>query len=294
MRCSLSSAALVVGLASVASGLTGSTAGRRVGGPRPAGGATRGLAAGQDGAACHGRPCVVFPGGGIFYYWQAGAATYLAENYDVSRLELVGASAGALTSTLLACGVDFNAATEEALRLSRAANLWDRPLGLVGVWGSLLRTWLEEVLPADAHERLDDRVFLTVTAVPSLRQELVTTFRDKEDVVQANLASTHVPWLMDGKPYTKWRGRRVLDGSLWYFVRKSQRAVTVPPDVSPVYLDYGEHEEFMRGMQNGAFDLVDPEALWVMMEAGYSYMQAQDQAGQLLRPLDGLRLGRTA
>ena len=29
-------------------------------------------------------------------------------------------------------------------------NIWERPLGLQGVWGSIIYDWLDELLPADA------------------------------------------------------------------------------------------------------------------------------------------------
>ena len=51
---------------------------------------------------------LVFSGGGLFFYWQAGVVTFLRENgYDLSNVDLAGASAGALTATLTATNVDF-------------------------------------------------------------------------------------------------------------------------------------------------------------------------------------------
>jgi len=29
-------------------------------------------------------------------------------------------------------------------------NIWERPLGLQGVWGSIIYDWLDELLPDDA------------------------------------------------------------------------------------------------------------------------------------------------
>lgn len=41
---------------------------------------------------------IIFPGGGLFFYWQAGVIAYLRENsYDLSSILLSGASAGALS-----------------------------------------------------------------------------------------------------------------------------------------------------------------------------------------------------
>lgn len=76
---------------------------------------------------------LVFPGAGIFFYWQAGAVTYLREaGYDLSRVSMSGASAGALTATLAATEVNFYEATDAAIRLSREAGVMSRPMGLMG------------------------------------------------------------------------------------------------------------------------------------------------------------------
>ena len=37
-------------------------------------------------------------------------------------------------------------------------DIWNRPGGLAGIWGSLVREWLDELLPEDAAERCNGRV----------------------------------------------------------------------------------------------------------------------------------------
>ena len=46
--------------------------------------------------------CIRFRGGGIYFWWQAGAARYLNEHADdkLGNLPLYGTSAGSLTATL--------------------------------------------------------------------------------------------------------------------------------------------------------------------------------------------------
>ena len=44
----------------------------------------------------HERPRIVFPGGGIFFWWQAGAVKALQEFYDLDAYDFAGASAGSL------------------------------------------------------------------------------------------------------------------------------------------------------------------------------------------------------
>ena len=77
---------------------------------------------------------IAFPGGGIYFYWQIGAASYLRDiqQYDLSEVMFTGASAGALAATLTMTNVDFNQTTELALQLADDAGIWDRPLGLQG------------------------------------------------------------------------------------------------------------------------------------------------------------------
>jgi hypothetical protein len=104
-------------------------------------------------------PHIIFPGGGIFFYWQAGAVTYLLEkNYNLDKVRFTGASAGALTATLTTNNVDFEEATELALKLAEEAHVWDRPLGLQGIWGDMIETWLDTLLPEDALEKSQDKV----------------------------------------------------------------------------------------------------------------------------------------
>jgi hypothetical protein len=129
---------------------------------------------------------IAFPGGGLFFYWQAGvivrsliyhsqkaqiidffshartpSQAYLQEegyNLSSSNILLSGASAGALSATLAKTGVSPYDATTLALQMSDDAGIWDRPLGLQGVWGNIIRDWLDQLLPIDAAERAQDGV----------------------------------------------------------------------------------------------------------------------------------------
>ncbi len=67
-----------------------------------------------------------------------GAASPLGDGqHAVPRLQ-VGASGGGLVSVLAACGVRADRVLEHAYALSLKFNIWDRPMGLVGVWGKLI------------------------------------------------------------------------------------------------------------------------------------------------------------
>lgn len=115
------------------------------------------------------RVCFIMQQQGIFFFWMLGVMKYIATRYDVTNATLLGASAGGLISVLAACQVDLDTAVERAYQLSIEADLWQRPLGVVGVWGGLIRRWLDDLLPEDAH-LLCARVRLVATELPSLQQ----------------------------------------------------------------------------------------------------------------------------
>ena len=82
------------------------------------------------------RPALYFPGGGLYYWWQAGVVERLQRSDHDGPV--CGASAGALAATLYKCGVDMDAARDLALELSTP--LLDRgALGLIGRWGPVVR-----------------------------------------------------------------------------------------------------------------------------------------------------------
>jgi predicted acylesterase/phospholipase RssA len=143
------------------------------------------------------RTHIVFPGGGIFFYHQAGIVTYMRQQgYDFSRCTMTGASAGALTASLTANNVDFYEATELALQMATDAKVWDRPGGLLGIWGDMNRRWLDTLLPKSSEEVLRNvqgRVTLLVTPFPTVQKKSkISTFNDRHDFIQCNLASIHL------------------------------------------------------------------------------------------------------
>lgn len=60
------------------------------------------------------------------------------------------------------------AAVAGAARLAAQHRVFERPLGVAGIWGAVIRAWLDELLPPDALEHCRGRVQLVVTQVPEL------------------------------------------------------------------------------------------------------------------------------
>lgn len=226
----------------------------------------------------HSGPRLIFPGGGLFFYWQAGVISHLKEEgYDLSKAHLSGASAGALSATLAATGVDFYEATELALSLSEEAGVWDRPLGLQGIWGDMIHTWLDELLPHDANEMVSEKLHILVTPVPSFGKQKINKFDTRDDLIHANMASVHLPWFLNGNWTRDFRGQAVIDGSFLakpsdYFdsERHVDEALTLNHKLDPV-------------MRDRSADFVNPgkgkQFIWDILEQGKRHAQIMEKQG---------------
>ena len=142
-------------------------------------------------------PNLAIPGGGIYYYHLAGQLKHLRETYPIfesapsspPRYTLHGASAGALAATLWSYDVSIEDATTEAIRLSDEIDLWNRKLGLYGIWGPIIRSWLDTLLPPSSTFIPPTNLNLLLTPATykhltdsSLSRYKVSSFGTKEEV----------------------------------------------------------------------------------------------------------------
>ena len=257
---------------------------------------------------------LIFPGGGIFFYWQAGVVTYLREQkYDLSPCTFAGASAGALTATLTAADVDFYEATDLALSLAAKANVWDRSSGLQGIWGPMIYQWLDELLPPSSIDKLDEgRLSLLVTPIPSFGKNQISTFACKEDLLRCNLASVHIvsifsvfimslsskipfsiliipqfqmgqPWFMDSKLTYSFRDGQCIDGSFLSSAKDYMPPKTSAPNnrrSRTLVLDWS-NDPVMEC--RGGLDIVEalsPEGIWGLIEQGKKHAKILEERGK--------------
>ncbi|CAM9404364.1 unnamed protein product, partial [Ectocarpus fasciculatus] len=164
---------------------------------------------------------LLFPGGGIYYHWQAGAAKYIREHLAAAgqgQMEVIGASAGALASVLYASGADFDAAARVAIRQVTELDLYNSRTGLFKVWGGLVRSWLHECVPNDAAQLSSEcyhTLHVKVTPVEAWRgPEFLSGFNGKNDAIEACMASVHIPFFLNGQACARYGGRRYLDGDI--------------------------------------------------------------------------------
>ncbi|KAL7506474.1 hypothetical protein ACHAXN_009088 [Cyclotella atomus] len=197
---------------------------------------------------------LIFPGGGLFFYWQAGVIAYLQENsYDLNNVLLSGASAGALSATIAKTSISPYRATELALQMSDEAGVWERPLGL---WAF-------------------GRLHVLVTPVPSFGKNIVSRFESREDLIQANMASVHLPWFLNGNFAYNFRGSPCIDGSFLarpsdYFDKQYTQE-----NQAKLILDF-KRDPVMKSRAADFVKVVSKQAIWDILEQGKKHAKVMD------------------
>lgn len=220
---------------------------------------------------------IVFPGGGVFFYHQAGMVNFLRERYDLSACTFAGASAGALTATLAAADVDFYEATDLAMKMAADAGVWDRSGGLQGIWGPIIEAWLDALLPASI-DTVQDRITLLVTPLPFFGKSKISRFENRQDLIQCNLASVHLPWFLDGKLTNNFRGRPHIDGSFLAKEDDYSRELEFRP-VDTIILDWTKDPEMSSKGGLGIVETLSVEGIYGLLEQGKRYAEVLEEQG---------------
>lgn len=180
---------------------------------------------------------------GIYHLGAVEAFLHHGQRLLRSLGGCAGASAGALVAAMVVTAPDklenckdFTFRFAESVRRRRfgaATPGFDFML--------MLREGIEEILPSDAHTLASGRLFVSVTHSASGRNQLVSTFTSRDDLIQALLASSFVPVYAGFRPVT-FRGQRFVDGGFTDSlpVLPGGRTVTVSPfagrqDVCPLH-----------------------------------------------------------
>lgn len=180
---------------------------------------------------------LTFAEGGIFFWWQLGVANALhqqAENRcGIPCASFTGASAGAIAAVAMACGLHPEKALAKGQQLAVDNGEYNRPFPLLCTWGPLIRQWLETLLPEDAAERCSGRVGLIINPLPNLHPIRVTSFTSREDLIDCCMAAVHLPWVLDGQPYARFREHRCIDFAIfthWRHVHATDNIVVHTDD----------------------------------------------------------------
>jgi hypothetical protein len=202
----------------------------------------------------------------------------MRENGYNLNVTMTGASAGALTATLTLADCDFEKATELALDMAQQAGVWDRKQGLQGIWGPMISNWLDQLLPSDAVDRVEPRLSLLVTPVPSFGKKRVDSFRDRADLIDCNMASVHLPWFLNGEVTTRFRDHDCIDGS---FLAQEHHYAPPKHASSLIVLDYNKDPRYQgRGLLHFV-EAISSDSIWNMLEDGKRYAKFLEENGEL-------------
>ncbi|CAM1303883.1 PNPLA2 (predicted) [Pycnogonum litorale] len=156
-----------------------------------------------------------FAGCGFLGIYHVGVASCIKEYApSLYQTKISGASAGAICACALICDCSLGDGTTQVLKVavkarSRALGPFHPSFNIV----EILRKGLEDILPEDAHIRCSGRLFISLTRVSDGKNELVSEYHSKEDLIQAVICSSFIP-VYSGIIPPKFHGERYIDGSL--------------------------------------------------------------------------------
>lgn len=125
-----------------------------------------------------------------------------------------GASAGSFAAMALLIDLNVSDMAEFVIRLAKRAN--SLTLGPLHPSFNVVRTLrrsFERILPENAHELASGRLHLSLTRVSDLKNVIVSEFFSKDDLVEALIASSYVPFYSGILP-AKFRGKYYVDGGI--------------------------------------------------------------------------------
>lgn len=154
-----------------------------------------------------------FAGCGFLGIYHVGVAVCFKKYAPHLLLDKIsGASAGAIAACCLLCDLPLGEMTSNVLRLAREAR--QHTLGpfspSFNVQHFLLES-MQKFLPDDAHIRVNGKLHISMTRVYDGKNVIVSQFNSKEDLTQALLASSFVPFFSGLLP-PRFHGIRYMDG----------------------------------------------------------------------------------
>ncbi|XP_066111904.1 1-acylglycerol-3-phosphate O-acyltransferase PNPLA3 isoform X1 [Saccopteryx bilineata] len=181
-----------------------------------------------------------FSGCGFLGFYHIGATRCLSERAPHLLRDarmFFGASAGALHCVTFLAGIPLDRTLQILTDLVRNAR--SRNIGVLHPsfnLGRYLRESLHRHLPANIHQLISGKICISLTRVSDWENVLVSDFQSKEEVVDALLCSSFIPFFCGFIP-PSFRGMRYVDGGASDNMPSFDARTTIT--VSPFY---GEHD----------------------------------------------------
>ncbi|ESO07817.1 hypothetical protein HELRODRAFT_76015 [Helobdella robusta] len=156
-----------------------------------------------------------FAGCGFLGIYHVGVASCFKKYAPhVYKDKIAGASAGALVACALIADLPLGECTTFVLNLvlecrKRFLGPFHPNFHLV----EALRKTLNEFLPADAHKLTTNKLFISLSRFPDLKNEMVSKFNTKDDLIDALICSSYIPFYSGFTP-PQFQGKPYMDGAL--------------------------------------------------------------------------------
>lgn len=190
---------------------------------------------------------------------------------------------------MAATNVDMDNAFDVALRLSEENGVWTRKEGLAGIWGPMIYQWLDECLPDDAADICNERVAVSVChlrpSILPLKRKSYDRFATKKDVIEACMASVHIPFFLDGKVSRWFKGEAYVDGSFTFLLRNKAWHVKAG-ETQPLFLVHHKMDKDLMAKEWGFLETISPASFKEMFDLGEASMTQMIQQGDLFLPAD--------
>ncbi|XP_074554813.1 patatin-like phospholipase domain containing 3 [Halichoeres trimaculatus] len=175
-----------------------------------------------------------FAGCGFLGIYHIGVASCLLEKAPYlirGATKLYGASAGALTASVLASQASIIKCCEDVIEVAKEAR--KRNLGPLHPTFNLvkvIKTGLDRDLPSDAHVLASGRLCISLTRVSDGENVLVSEFNTKDELIQALICSCFIP-IYCGLIPPSFRGVRYVDGGISDNLPQSElkNTITISP-----------------------------------------------------------------
>ena len=164
---------------------------------------------------------LVISGGGLKGYSMVGATLLLKQHFARRGIELgrvSGTSCGAWCAFFLVSGISTKAWLK-TYQFSQWAHTQWPSMPLHQIYRDLIWPWLQHELPADAYARCSGgKCNISITRFDGVlctpRNWIVSEFNSNEDLFNACLASSSIPFVTENGFGRTFRGHRIIDGGL--------------------------------------------------------------------------------
>eukprot|EP00541_Cyclophora_tenuis_P014445 CAMPEP_0116550720 /NCGR_PEP_ID=MMETSP0397-20121206/5577_1 /TAXON_ID=216820 /ORGANISM="Cyclophora tenuis, Strain ECT3854" /LENGTH=354 /DNA_ID=CAMNT_0004075569 /DNA_START=74 /DNA_END=1138 /DNA_ORIENTATION=+ len=239
---------------------------------------------------------------------------------------MTGASAGAIAATIMVAGIDPTVFVQKCLDVCEELKVWTRRFGLIGILGTVLERVLQTLVPHNITDRIiqplpppqqqqqqsssspkqqqhrQSNLGIILTPLGSTRVVRVQDFPTRQCLIDAVLASAHIPYLVNQRLVARFRGKAYIDGSFFakaphdYLLpsppqsqakqqqqQQQQRMDTTTTMMTPLdvlTLDHTKDPYMQDKTLLDCIRLMSKEEIWAMFKSGQKYAKSVMRRGQ--------------